>query len=148
MTALTEFLFPAPARRSAGAIIRWWESRRLAYNLLVGGAGVLSMGVVSVVVALPPGGTLQVVPWQPVVVFGVLANVCYLLGPTAEILIEKAGRGRVLPTGPTLFRMGLTFSVGLALLPILLVLISWLFRMIASVFQIGAIDAVFPATSA
>jgi len=134
MTALTEFLFPAPALRSAGAIVRWWESRRLAYNALVGAAGLLSMGVVSVVLALPPAGSLQMVPWQPVVGFGLLANVCYLLGPTVEILIEKAGHGRVLPTGPALFRMGLTFSVGLALLPILLVLISWVFRIISTVF--------------
>ncbi len=39
MTELTEFLFPAPARRSVSGIVRWWESRRLAYNVLVGGAG-------------------------------------------------------------------------------------------------------------
>jgi hypothetical protein len=134
MTALTEFLFPAPARRSTSAILRWWEARRLAYNLIVGGAGVVSLGLGTILFALPPGGHGMALPWQPVVAFGVLANFCYLLGPAMEILIEKGGQGRVLPAGPTLFRMGLTFSVGLALLPILLAVIGWLFRIIEAVF--------------
>ena len=43
MHQLTEFLFPAPARRTTGAILGWWERRRLPYNLIVGGAGVFSI---------------------------------------------------------------------------------------------------------
>lgn len=135
MNALTEFLFPAPAERSAKSIIGWWEKRRLAYNVWVGGAGLLSLGIVSVVSALPP--MAHPLPFFPVVgavVFGVMANLCYLLGPTAEILVEKLSKGSILPTGPVLYRMGLTFSVGLALFPALLMVIEWVVRIVMSVF--------------
>ena len=51
-----------------------------------------------------------------------------------EITAEKLWGGKVLPLGPTLFRMGLTFSVGLTLLPILLVLIGWVYRIVLAIF--------------
>lgn len=37
---------------------------------------------------------------------------------------------RVLPVGPTLYRMGLTFSVGLALFPTLIFGLEWLVRIV------------------
>jgi hypothetical protein len=37
------------------------------------------------------------------------------LGPTHEIQIDEVWGRTVLPAGPSLYRMGLTFSVGLAL---------------------------------
>ena len=118
MTSLANFLFPAPAERSVGAILRWWERRRLPYNLIVGSAGLITVAVADVVfVFLDPSEGL--VPWQAVVAFGVAANVCYLLGPTVEILAHKLWGRSLLPIGPALYRMGLTFSVGLALLPAL-----------------------------
>ena len=133
MTELTEFLFPAPARRSVGGIVRWWESRRLAYNVLVGGAGLVSLGVVNLVTLLsdipPVDGQ-----WIVVAVFGVMANVCYLLGPTIEVAAQKLWGEKLLPVGPSIFRMGLTFSVGLALLPALLVSIMWVARVIIGLF--------------
>lgn len=49
------------------------------------------------------------------------ANVCYLLGPVAETLAYRLLGEDLLPVGPALYRMGLTFSVGLALFPALLV---------------------------
>jgi hypothetical protein len=135
MNALTEFLFPAPARRSTGGIIRWWESRRLAYNLMVGAAGVVSLGVVDVISWLPPRLPIHpLVPWQGIVAFGVMANVCYLLGPLVEVTADKLWGRQLLPVGPALFRMGLTFSVGLALFPILLMMISWVVRAVIAVF--------------
>lgn len=127
MTALTEFLYPAPAERRATKIIAWWERRRLAYNLAVGAAGALSLAVVSVVGSLV-SGALTAPPWQPIVAFGVLANVCYLLGPFVEIVAMKLWGRALLPVGPGLYRIGLTFSVGLALFPTLLsllVLVAW-----------------------
>lgn len=134
MTALTEFLFPAPAKRKATSIIGWWEKRRLPFNLAVGAAGVVSLGVSYLFAALPPGGMFPgLVPWQPIVVFGVMANVCYLLGPTAEIIIDKLWGRQVLPTGPVLYRMGLTFSVGLALFPALLMTIFWVVRVVMGI---------------
>lgn len=133
MSQLTEFLFPAPARRSVGAILAWWEKRRLAYNLFVGAAGLVSLGWIMTLSLLPGGGFLRlgVLAWIPALIFGAMANLCYLLGPTAEILIHTVWGRTVLPVGPALFRMGLTFSVGLALFPALLTTIAWVIRIVA-----------------
>lgn len=138
MSALTEFLFPAPARRSVGAIVGWWESRRLKYNLIVGGAGVTSLAMMRVISLLPPGARplphpfLEIV-WRPVLVFAVLANVCYTLGAAVEVATSKLWGRQVLPVGPSLFRMGLTFSVGLALLPTLLMVFGWIIRIVSAI---------------
>jgi len=134
VTALGEFLFPAPAPRRFGAILRWWESRRLHYNLVVGGAGVISLVAVRLIFSLPPLPHGGGIPLVAVLIVGGLANACYLLGPAAEIAIEKLSRGRVLPTGPMLFRMGLTFSTGLVLLPTLMAGMDWLYRIVRAVF--------------
>ena len=63
-----------------------------------------------------------------------MANACYLLGPTVAIALQKLWGDKLLPVGPTLFRMGLTFSVGLALFPALLVSIFWVARVVLSLF--------------
>jgi len=133
MTTLTEFLFPAPARRSAGAIILWWEGRRLAFNVWVGSAGLVSLLTVSAVVAILGGGLAVPYLFMPAAIFGAMANVCYLLGPAAEILIHAVWGRRVLPPGPTLYRVGLTFSVGLALFPTLLATILLVARVVAGI---------------
>ena len=40
MSALTRLLFPAPAEvRNTASIFRWWESRRLTFNIIVGEDG-------------------------------------------------------------------------------------------------------------
>jgi hypothetical protein len=133
MSALTEFLFPAPARRTVGSIVGWWEARRLKFNAVVGAAGVTSVGIATTIAHLPPTAHVDVPalpPWQPIVMFGVLANVCYLLGPTVEVAVEKLWGRQVLPVGPSLFRMGLTFSVGLAFLPTLLFFFDWVYRIV------------------
>jgi hypothetical protein len=59
-----------------------------------------------------------------------MANVCYSFGPALEILTDKLFGRSVLPIGPALYRMGLTFSVGLALLPTLLAMFVWIARLV------------------
>jgi len=113
--SLGEFLFPEPAPRSVGKILLWWERRRLFYNVAVGVAGLATLGVFTTMATIGTRGLF--VPWQPAVAFGVLANVCYTLGGAIEIAALKIWGRSMLPIGPALYRMGLTFSVGLALLP-------------------------------
>jgi hypothetical protein len=120
MNNVAEFLFAAPAPRRTPAIIAWWERRRLAYNAWVGAAGLVSLTTVGTFNALMGGEAMFPEGLILAAVFGGMANLCYCLGPAAELLAEKLWGRRVLPTGPMLFRMGLTFSVGLALLPTLL----------------------------
>lgn len=137
MHELTEFLFPAPAERRTGAIWAWWEKRRVAYNLWVGSAGAFTVTACTLLSFLPPRPPGEIpfhLIWQPIVIFGVLANVCYTSGAVLETLAEKLFGRQLLPIGPSLYRMGLTFSVGLALFPTLLVIISWIFRIVTGVF--------------
>ena len=131
---LADFFFPLPAPRNTWGIIRWWESRRLKYNLIVGGTGLFSLGVIRVMTSLPPDPIHLPYVLQPIIAYGILANICYSLGPTAEILVEKLGRGKILPTGPSFWRMGLTFAFGLTLLPSILVGMGWVFSVISSFF--------------
>lgn len=133
MTALTEFLFPAPARRTVGGIVRWWESRRLAYNAIVGGTGVVTLVWGHLLIWLPPNGETGFVPWQVIVLYGVMANVCYSFGSVLEVIVDKLFGRELLPIGPGLFRIGLTFSVGLTLFPLMMITIFWVVRVLVGV---------------
>ena len=80
------------------------------------------ISVMSLIALIPPGLPGARVPLLGVLAFGGMANVCYLLGPAVEIALEKLWGEKLwgetlLPVGPGLSRMGLTFSVGLALFP-------------------------------
>jgi hypothetical protein len=131
---IADFLYPVPAARRPGAIIRWWEARRIPFNLIVGASGVVSLGIISLISILPPSAHGFSIPFLGIVAYGVLANLCYSLGPAVELTVEKLSGGRVLPTGPLLLRAGLTFSVGLTLvLPVILVVIGWIVRVIGLV---------------
>jgi len=134
VSTLTEFLFPAPAPRRLGAILGWWEKRRPAYNLWVGIAGSVSLLTFWAVTGLFGPGPLFLPGLFLAGVFGVMANVCYCLGAATEILVDLVWGRTVLPTGPTLYRMGLTFSVGLALLPTLLLTMAVVIRVVFGVF--------------
>jgi hypothetical protein len=118
-TALTRLLFPLPAlRRSAFDIVLWWESRRMIFNTVVGATGLVtlaSMFVVERLAHLP-----LILPWQVVVLYGICANVAYSAGAALEVLSVKLWKEEIAPVGPTLFRYGLVFSVGLTLFPIAL----------------------------
>lgn len=117
MSALVRVLFPDPSLvRSPGRLLRWWESHRLTYNVVVGGAGVVTLGVLSAAQALL-GLRGTIVPWQAVVAYGIMANVCYSGGWLAESLLQKWLGRETYGLGPALYRHGLVFSVGLTLLP-------------------------------
>ncbi len=134
MNNLTEFLFAAPASRSTPAIISWWERRRLPYNACVGAAGLVSLGTVGFFNTLMGGDGMFPEALVLAAAFGVMANICYFFGPAAELLAEKLWGRRVMPTGPALYRIGLTFSVGLALFPTLLTVMLAVARVVLAVF--------------
>lgn len=134
MNSIAEFLFPAPATRSAPAIISWWEKRRLAYNVAVGVTGLFSYGLSSIIMLLPPHGQGGPIPIPLILLFGVMANICYLFGPVTEIVLNHLFGTRLLPTGPALYRMGLTFSIGLTILPIFIASIDFAIRVIRALF--------------
>jgi hypothetical protein len=105
MSEISQFLFPAPAERSAAAIFIWWESRRLAYNAIMGVTGVFALGMMTVAAHLPPGST-ELPPIPLVLLYAILANVCYCWGPLAECARDDlaaqvaANRARAFSHGP------------------------------------------------
>lgn len=84
---LQYFLFFVPHQpRGKREIIRWWENRRFAYNVIVGAFGLLTV----LAVALSLRGQL---PWPAatilVLVVGVAANICYCLSWLSEIVLQR-----------------------------------------------------------
>jgi hypothetical protein len=134
MTALTRFLYPVPARRSIGQIIIWWERRRLAFNLVVGATGIVSYGFAAALAALPPIKHDGGIPLVAVLVYGILANLCYTLGWMIEGGAHLAWRDDIKPSGPVLFRQGLLFAVGLTCLPMAVAVFDWGIRFLRFLF--------------
>ena len=127
MTAVERYFFsPLYYPRSRWSILRWWESRRLLFNLSVGSVGLLSLGTVALIGRLPPHPGGFPVPWDVVLVYGVLANICYTLGPVGDLVLRRVLGDRAAAVGPVLFRYGFVFSLGLTLLPIPVAAIGWL----------------------
>jgi hypothetical protein len=130
MSRLVDALYPAPdLRRTPISTLLWWESRRLTYNKAVGSAGLVTLAGFLLLVprpALMPSVDLLAV----VVIYGVLANVCYTGGWLVELLARRVW-GREAPyMGPWLFREGLIFSVGLTLFPLLLMIFVSVVRLV------------------
>lgn len=136
MSAIEKYFFtPVYYPRSAWAVVRWWESRRLLYNAAVGAAGLVTLGTVTGFLLLPPHSP-GLAAWDGVipgiVVYGVLANLFYSLGAPADLLLRRFLGDRAAAAGPVLFRYGFVFSLGLTLLPIPLALFGWVARLIFS----------------
>ena len=125
---LGEVLFPpADARRTTLSLFTWWEARRGMFNVAVGASGLFTLAIVRLISWVPPG--LQIpFAWQPIVAYGILANICYSFGWATEATAQRVWGDKCPAFGPALFRQGLAFSVGLTLLPILITSIGWLAR--------------------
>lgn len=134
MSSLVEVLYPLPdLRRTPLSTVRWWESRRLAFNKAVGSAGLVTLAGVSLLFSLPPYAERLGLPQMllAAMVYGIAANGCYSLGWLTELLARRVW-GRSAPDlGPLLFRQGLIFSVGLTLMPLLLAVLVWMLRSVA-----------------
>jgi hypothetical protein len=135
---VSEVLFPLPAiRRTPLGILTWWESRRLIYNAIVGATGLVTLGITGAISLIPPGLPGVRPPLLAILAYGVLANICYTFGPFVEIALQKIWKNRVLPVGPSLFRQGLAFSVGLTALPIIVASGLWVARLAMWMFGPG-----------
>jgi hypothetical protein len=119
-------LFPAPdIRRSPATLLAWWERRRPLYNLIVGSTGLVTLTTLQVLSWLPPHLTFDA-PLALIILYGVAANACYTFGFALEALLQRLWGDDVAPVGPTLWRHGLVFSVGLTLFPIGIAWIAYL----------------------
>ena len=127
---LVRVLFPEPPLvRTPMRLLRWWESRRLTYNVVVGASGLITLGVIEAV-SLVFGDHLSV-PWLLIAAYGVLANVAYSFGWMVEAAVQKWLERDTYGLGPALFRHGLVFSVGLTLFPAALATLASVVRFFA-----------------
>jgi hypothetical protein len=109
--------------------IGWWEVRRIPYNLLVGAAGLVSSALCLITAILCEHflGEAFGIPNPPFVAFfavaayGIMANVCYTGGWTAELLVQRIWPEEGKAFGRISFFLGLTFSILLTLVPGVLV---------------------------
>ena len=112
---------PPPEPRSAWSIIRWWEARRVPYNLIVGTVGLLSfvafLALVGYCGHLEPGE--DAFELLELFIAPIAINLCYTAGWVTEISLWRAQTwGR--PLGPRLLRLGLAFSLIVVMLPAIL----------------------------
>jgi hypothetical protein len=104
-------------------LIKWWEARRLRYNLMVGAAGIITWLLVLCVgsLAVKPGVDFE----EPImmiigpIIYGLFANLCYSLGWIVDTLFYR-GHPRT-----RLYKAGLIFSLILTALPGFWALIAW-----------------------
>lgn len=125
---------PADYRRTTFSLLSWWESRRATYNIAVGSAGIVTLVVLRLISWVPPGVPVPPFDWRPIVVYAGLANICFTFGWAIEAAAQRVWGERCPKFGPALFRQGLAFSVGLTLLPIVVVSIGWLARVVMMFF--------------
>ncbi|MEO7996626.1 MAG: hypothetical protein ABI852_04230 [Gemmatimonadaceae bacterium] len=123
-------------RDSAGAetpadVVRWWEKRRLAYNIGVGSVGLVSLGVMTVSNSVGPHGKFYAgPPLAAIIAFGVLANLFYTTGWLSEIMLRPLFGRRTGTVGAAIFRYGFAFSIGLTLLPMGLSVLGLMLRVV------------------
>jgi hypothetical protein len=124
--------------------IGWWESRRVPYNLVVGIAGMFS-GFLALFTAVAASTLLSVdfgIPNPPgfaimaVVLYAIMANVCYTGGWIAEIFIQKLWPHEADHFATTSFFLGLLFSVFLTLIPGILVVAGGLFGLTRHILRV------------
>ena len=111
-----------------GEIVRWWEWRRFAYNVLVGVVGVGTWFSVLIFgsMAVKPGVDFEE-PMGMILgpfVWAFMANACYTSGWLLDV-IAYTGKPRC-----RLFKIGLLFSLVLTALPGLWALIAWLITLV------------------
>jgi len=120
------------------AVIGWWESRRIPFNLIVGSAGIASCMVCLIVGAaswiffqsdfgLPDPPIFGVIA---AFAYGFMANVCFTGGWLIELLIRHIWPVESDQFAISSFSLGVIFSVLLTLTPGILVTTEGLFLLI------------------
>jgi hypothetical protein len=134
VTEMPRSLLAAPeAQRPWYSIVLWWELRRVPYNLVLGLTGFLGIVLFLLIDALPPRPPSGQTDFEYLFALmggAVAANICYTGGWLVELMLQLPWPRRVHQFGPTAFRVGLLFSVGVALAPAAINAFTWAHRSI------------------
>ncbi len=103
--------------------MKWWEARRLRYNLLVGVVGVATWVLVPFVGSLVvKSGVDFEEPFMMIagpIIYGIFANLCYSLGWVVDTTIYRGDPRTVL------YKAGLIFSLIQTALPGIWAVVAW-----------------------
>lgn len=137
MALMTGLLYPSPREStSAVATVSWWEKRRLQFNAVVGATGLFTLASVYLIAAIPPGIPRFSVAPIAVVIYAAIANLCFTLGAPGELLLQRILKRDARELGPMLFRQGMIFSVGLTLLPIIMIGLAWVRGLVLAMLKV------------
>ena len=115
-------------------VVKWWESRRLPYNIAVGTTGLVSLTAMAIATLVSRGEFFAGPPLLAVIAYGVLANFLFTFGWVTELMLRPVFGRQSGTVGATIFRYGLAFSVGITLLPAGLSLVGLMVRLAQSLF--------------
>ncbi|HKQ57371.1 MAG TPA: hypothetical protein VJY35_05850 [Candidatus Eisenbacteria bacterium] len=94
-------------------VILWWEIRRIPYNLIVGGWGIVCLIVYLVAIGnsghLKPGE--DAIEPMAILAAPFLINACYTLGWLVELPLRRLLPGWRERIGPTLMKLGVAASL-------------------------------------
>lgn len=134
---------PSPSRifrrpetpRSSADVIRWWESRRLYYNVIVFVVGCISLVTYFAIVGLEPRPPMEETEIPGLFIcmgaffILIVANICYSGGWILELVAHLAFRRWTRLLGPIVFAAGLAFSIGVVWMPTISMGLRWLHRL-------------------
>jgi hypothetical protein len=120
-------------------VVKWWEARRLPYNLIVGATGIATALVCTFLCYIASRMTPApfAFPNPPLFVafavigYGVMANVCLTGGWLAELLARKIWGEKANYFAQISFALGMLFSVLLTLSPALLLTALLAYRLVS-----------------
>jgi hypothetical protein len=117
--------------------IGWRETRRISYNLIVGGVGIATCVVIFTIGAAAsiffnsdfglPNPFLGVFG---VIFYGVMANLCFTGGWITELLVRRSWPEEADRFATTAFSLGLAFSVLLTLVPAIIIGVVGFFMLV------------------
>ena len=132
-SAARSFFFRDAGLPATGETIRWWEKRRLTYNVAVGAAGLGTLAVTNLLFFVAGGGPVRP-PLLFFAVYGALATLFYTGGWVAELVLRRLFGRRTPVVAAALFRYGFAFAVGVTLLPIPVAIIGLVARLVLPLF--------------
>jgi hypothetical protein len=108
---------PLPPGARWYQVILWWELRRIAYNLLILIAGLISIAVFIYFASKRPDDYQDGPEPIAALVTAFAANLIYTASWPCELLVRVIWGDRARKFGPIAFAAGLVFSVALSALP-------------------------------
>ncbi|MGA2754871.1 MAG: hypothetical protein ABSE53_14015 [Terracidiphilus sp.] len=109
-------------------VVRWWELRRLPYNAIlfvIGIASIFAMEFFAQKVN-SAGDAPELETGLTIVLYGLIANLCYTLGWIVELIARRKDKARARLRAKKLFLMGLWGSCLLTSAPFWFGVVFWM----------------------